>query len=157
MREVSAEYMQSMFARETDLVTAVLLTIDHSLLSSPIRVTSDSVDTISNGNTFIPYPFKLVIPNDEDDTQAVAKLTIDNVGRGLIATLRSAVGEPPTILIEIVKSSDWDEVEVSIPGFVLGNVTFDIFSIQGDLLFDTRQNEPCPAGRFTPGFFPNVN
>jgi hypothetical protein len=157
MRAVSAEYMQSLFARETSLVTAVLLTIDHSSLAQPIRVTSDAVDTVSNGNTFIVYPFKLVIPTDEEDAQPTAQLTIDNVGRGVIAALRSATGEPPTVLIEIVKSTDWDTVEVSIPGFLLANVKFDVFTITGDLVYDAKLNEPCPTGRFTTGFFPNVS
>ena len=156
MREVSPEFMQSMFARETDIVTVALLTIDHASLAEPIRVSSDAVDTTSRGNLFIAYPFELTLPDDEEDSQARASITIDNVGRGVIAALRSATGAPPTLLIEIVKSTDWDEVEASISGFVLSNVRYDIFTIQGDLMFDNRLNESCPTGRFTPGFFPNV-
>lgn len=156
MRTVTPEYMQSLFARETTVATIVLLTIDHPSLDAPIRVSSDAVDTVSRLETFIAYPFALKLPDDEEDTQARASLSIDNVGRGIIAALRGATGAPPTVLIEIVKSTNWDEVEATITGFVLGNAKYDVLTISGELIFDTRLNEACPAGSFTPGFFPNA-
>lgn len=157
MREVSPEYMQSMFERETTIATVVLLTFEHEDFEETIRVTSDSVDTISRGETFIAYPFQLKLPSDEEDSEAKASITIDNVGRGLIAALRSISRTPPTMLIEIVKSTDWDTVEASVPGFILGNIKYDAMTITADLMFDSRFNETLPAGRFTPGFFPNVH
>lgn len=156
MRSVSPEFMQTVLARETSVVVACLLTIDHPDLSTPIRLTNDSIDTTSRGETFLAYPFKITLPDDSDDTQSRAKIIIDNVGRALVNIFRSGVGARPQVTIELVKSTDWDVVEIAITGYIITEVSISDV-IECTLNFDSRINEFCPAGRFTPGFFPGVH
>lgn len=157
MRELSAELMQALFARETTVVTILLLTVDHELLDEPFRVTSDAVSTVSRGNTFTPFPFKLTWPEDNADADVKAQLTIDNVSRALISMLRQATQSPPSTLLEVVKSTALDTVEIELSGFEIKSTKFDVQTVTMDLVFDSRIKEQFPAGRFTPGYFPNVH
>lgn len=49
MATYSAQMVADMMARETGEAILVLVTISHALLPTPIRVTSDAVDTVSRG------------------------------------------------------------------------------------------------------------
>ena len=44
----------------------VLVTIDHEDLPAPFRLTSDGVDTISQGYIFSALPFEVVLPDDAE-------------------------------------------------------------------------------------------
>ena len=51
-------------AQECATAWLVLITLTHSELDQPVRVTSDGVETMSNGNVFAPMPFEVVLPDD---------------------------------------------------------------------------------------------
>ena len=78
---LSAGGLGELAAQETGTAWLVLLTITHPGLPTPIRVTSDGVVTVHNGNTFDPFPFEVTLPDDVEGRAPQAHLRIDNTSQ----------------------------------------------------------------------------
>lgn len=154
-RSVSLTLRQAANAPETGEVFLVLLTIDHPDLPVPLRVSSDGVDTLSRGETFVACPFGLTLPDDGDERPPKARLTIDNVDRAIVKAVRG-ITTAPRVLIEVVLASDPDLVEASFPDFELQEARFDALTVEGELGLESFFREPYPAQRFTPAGFPGL-
>lgn len=154
-RSVSSLTQQAIHAAETDEAFFVLLTLDHESLAAPIRVTSDAVDTVSNGETYIAYPFSLSLPDDDDSRAPRARLVIDNIDRQIVLAVRS-LESAPVVTIHIVRAGDPDTVEASFTDFKLINVTYDAEVVEGELSVEDFTTEPFPAHVFSPSLFPGL-
>ncbi len=151
-RDITLASLQSLYRQETDDVFLILLTIDHGSLSAPIRVTSDSVDTVSRGESFVAFPFDLSLPEDSETLSATAKLQIDNIDRQIIAAMRQMT-TMPTVLLEIIRAAAPDIVEASFPDFRLSQIQYDALTISGELTIEDFTAEPYPSGVFGPANF----
>lgn len=154
-RSVSTAFKQAIFGQETDEVFIILLDVEHDDLVETIRVSSDGVDTVHNGNTYAAYPFQLTLPSDPEEGFCSAKLTIDNVHRDIIAAVRQ-ISSAPTITMTIVLASDPNTVEAQFSNFRLLNVQYDVLTITGDLSLTPLTAEPYPCGSFLPSNFPGL-
>ena len=154
-RSPSLTTRQALNAAETGEAFLVLLTLSHPDLGEPLRVTSDAVDTVSRGMTFMAFPFSLSLPSDEDSRAPEARLSIDNIDRQIVKTLRN-LGSAPYVLIEIIRAADPDTVEAQFQDFRLTAVTYDSHVVEGNLTVEDFTSEPFPAGIFSPGFFPGL-
>lgn len=140
------------FAPETEEVFLVLLDIDYG--TPPIiRVVNNLTDITSNGNVYTAFPFDIVLPDDTDDKDYVARLTIDNVSREITQSLRQ-ISEPPTITISVIRAADPDTIELALPNFTMRNVSWDELSITADLSVESLISEPYPHILFEPVRFP---
>jgi len=154
-RSITSVTRQALYAQETGEAFLILLTISHQNLAAPIRVTNDAVATISRGNTFVPYPFEMVLPDDQDNRSPRAKLAIDNIDRQIVSAVRS-LPSAPGILIEVVRAAAPDMVEAQFVDFKLTNVSYDAYKVEGDLTIEDFTAEPFPAASFSPSFFPGM-
>jgi hypothetical protein len=154
-RNVSDPFRQAVFAQETGEAILVLMEIDHPDLAEPIRVTHNDIDVVSNGSTYIAFPFQIELPTDSDNKAPTARLTIDNVDRRITETVRQ-IQSPPTVDMRVVRGSDPDTIETEFPQFQLRNITYDAQTISGELNVEQFAAEPYPAGRFTPAEFPGL-
>ena len=152
---LSTTAIRAAFAQETGEVFLVLLTISHASLPVPIRVTSDGVNTVSRGNSFVPFPFELELPEEDAQREPRARLRICNVDRQIVTTIRS-LSTPPTVLMEVVLASAPDSVEVSFPDFELRDASYDVLLVEGDLTQESFLDEPYPGDAFTPATFPGI-
>jgi len=148
-------FTSEVLKRESDQAIIVLLTISHPDMPIPIRVSSDGVDTLSRGNTFIHFPFDIVFPNQTQENRPRGRLQIDNVDQTVITAIRS-LNSPLTVDIEIVTSNDPDTVEVLFPQFTLENIDYDALTISAELGVENLFSEPYPAGSFDPARFPGI-
>lgn len=154
-RVISSLSRQSLYAGETGDAFLVLLTLSHASLAEPIRVTSDAVDTLSRGDSFIAFPFEISLPDDEDRRPPRARLVIDNIDRRIVQAVRS-LSSAPSVLIEIVRAADPDTVEARFVDFKLANVTYDSSVVEGDLTVEDFTAEPFPSASFSPSLFPGL-
>jgi len=152
---LSAEMIRAMAAQETGDAIILLLKLNHTDLSTPILVTSDTVDTIHLADTYQPFPFRITLPTNTADAPPEMRLEIDNVDRTIIETLRTISG-PPTVDLKIIRASAPDVVEAQFLGFILRDVTADVMQVSGRLARKDYGSEPFPAGRFTPAMFPGL-
>jgi len=155
MVTLSSQMIQDMASQETGEAVLVLLTIEHADLVTPIRVTSDGVQTISNGNTFEPCPFRIVLPAEVENEPFEMQLEIDNVDRRVIDTLRT-LKSSPTVRVQVVRASTPDTIEYEAFGFELKGADADMYTVRGRLVRQDLISEPYPAGRFTPYLFPGL-
>jgi hypothetical protein len=151
---ISADATEQVFKQEGGGFL-VLLTISHATLVDPIRVVNNTVDVVSNGDTYTAFPFKVKLPNDRADDAPAATLQIDNVSRELQVLVRS-ITTPPTVQIDVVRMDDFDTIEMSLPPFKLRNVEWDITTMFGDLKIDNIASEPFPQRSFTPSEYPAI-
>lgn len=162
-RTVSSNARAGFYAQNTDEVYTTLVTIDHADLTEPIRVTQDPMEelstgvkgVISRGNEFVALPFDFIMPNQDGNKSPRARLKIDNISREIVAGAR-AISSPATVTVEIVMSSSPDTVEAVLDGFKLRDITYDSFTVEGDLTIELFEDEPFPAGRMTPSRFPGA-
>lgn len=154
-RTVSSLTQQALYAAETGEAFLILLTLNHADLSVPIRVTSDAVTTESRGNSFVPFPFDLVLPDDQENRSPRARLMIDNIDRQVVSAVR-ALSSAPTALIEIVRAAAPDIVEAQFVDFRLTNVSYDVHRVEGNLTIEDFTAEPFPAATFSPSLFPGL-
>lgn len=154
-RTLSLAMLVDAFAQETDEAIIPLITIEHDEWEETVRVAMNATDITSRGYTFLAYPFDLVVPDDTSDRPPQAQLTIDNIDRRITESLESSI-VPPTITIEIIRSSDPDTVEVSWSNMTLREVKYDKLVISGTLTYEDMERESYPAGSFTPAYFPGL-
>lgn len=146
----------SAFAAETDEAVIPLLTISHSSLGEPLRFARNGVDVTSRGNIYLAYPFDIDLPPQDSEKPPRSRLTIDNVDRQIVETIRQIVG-PPTVTLEVVLASDPDVVESGPYPFILRNVDYDIGSVSGELTFVEVLTRRFPKGTFSPASHPGLS
>ena len=145
----------AMFAQETGEVYLTLIKISHPSLSVPLRVTSDAVNTVSNGNTFISIPFNITLPSDEEGSPPKSQISIDNVSKEVVDALRS-INNPATLDISIVRAADPDVEEATFFGFQLFNVQGDALQLSAELQIEDITTQQFPSDIFSPARFPGL-
>lgn len=154
---LSTAALATTFRGSTDACPLILLTITVPGLADPIRVTSDSVDTVSRGDTYLACPFRLVLPEIGDNGPPRARLQIDNVGQQLTDALRSLQpGQTPVIACEVVWAEDPDEVEYAPFTLDLLEIRMDALVVEGTLGKPDPKRNPVPYKRFTPGAYRGI-
>jgi Domain of unknown function (DUF1833) len=143
---LSVDGVTELSAQETGTAWLVLITVDHPDLDQPIRVTSDGVETISQGNVFAPFPFEVTLPDDVEG-RAQALLKIDNTSLEVIALLRG-LASPPVLTLQIVRSADPDVIEGEWVGIEWRSSQYDVGAITGTLTVDDLATEEFPCVTF---------
>jgi len=119
------------------------------------RVCRNNEDITSRGEVYTAYPFDLVEPIDDGETLPSARLTIDNIDRLLVASVRS-VSDPLKVDIELIMSTEPDSVQMSYPGLLLKRVRWDQKSLSGDLEYEPILGLAFPSESFYPQEYPGL-
>lgn len=163
-RNVSNTFKRAVFSQQTREVFVVLITLSNENLTDDIRVASDPYEllpiagkrgVVSRGDEYIYLPFTLSLPADDDTGVARAQISIDNVSREIISSVRSTSGKIGC-KIEVVLASDPDTVEVVMDDFLLDTVSYDALTVQGTISVEFFDLEPFSRSRFTPAEFPGM-
>jgi hypothetical protein len=154
-RTVSTAFKQAVNAQESGEAELVLLTITHAAISPPIRVVNNTVDIVSNGNTFVAFPFDITLPEDSDAALPGMRLKISNIDRRIIEALRT-ITSPATVTLDVILGSAPNTLEATFAGFTLRNVEGDVFWVEGQLLLEDLLNEPFLAFAYDPNLAPGL-
>jgi hypothetical protein len=149
----SAAAVRALLGLEPDDVVLVLLTISHPEIET-IRVTNNNEDVLSNGNTFLAFPFDITLPPDSEDPGA-AQLTIANVDRKIIGALED-ITDPPDCEAQIVLASTPNIIEFEWVKLVLRSADADdmtVTAVVGQPVIDAT---PYPPVRVTQRDFPGL-
>ncbi len=155
-RTLSAATIEALNSADTSEIFLILLTIETADPATPIRAVNNTVDVVSNGNTFTAFPFRLSLPTDSEEIGiSAAKLSIDNIDRQIVTGIRFMTFDPE-ITMEVVRAADPDTIEASFGGYRLKNVTYDHLTVSGDLTIESFLLEPFPSGVMGPGNFKGI-
>jgi hypothetical protein len=152
---LSELFRRALAAQETSEGALILLSVDHPSFDAPFRVVRNEVAVTSRGDVFHPYPVDVLLPDDIDDAAPSAPITLDNVSRDLIGVLRG-LDSSPTFLIEIVKISDPDYVELSFGTFTALSADYDAMTISSTISSAIDPGEPACDFIFDVSTFPSL-
>lgn len=162
MRNLSQETLNAIFAQQTDKAFYILLTIipDERERRENLYVynaneteNGEPRKIMHKGNEFIAYPFEINLPPEGSEVSGTIKLTIANVDRIIVETIRS-IRYPMKARLEVVMSSDLETTEAGPWEMKLTNVTGDALTIEGDLIVDRFMDEPFPKNKMDASIFP---
>ena len=141
------------FSRIKGGVGATLLKISHSTLEQPIYLTDNNRPIDYEGNLYRPYFFKFDAPEENEDTDGSAVLTISSVDQGMIDLIRSiSQDDPPVVSLVAVWIENWQDEPVfsKLDGydFIMTGVGWNAATMSISLGFDTLLNYDIPFEKF---------
>lgn len=136
----------------------VLVEIYHAQLAGDhtVRVCNDTNDFVHNGHTYAGIPFRLTWPDDQDQQAPRAKLSIDNVGKELMAWIdisQGGRGAQVTLKQVLPSSPNLVELEVTL---ALLSVNVSTFEVSAELGFDNIFGAPLVRMFYRPDSHPGV-
>lgn len=156
-----------MFSPDADATLITLLTFTGAGITEPIRIAdnytgriSETDDDImygvsSRGNDFMFLPLEISLPTEEVTGNPRCSITIHDVTRFLMPSIRS-INTAPNVLVELVLSSTPDTLEASFLGFKMVSVNYNANTITAELAIESMATEPFPQHSFTPAYFPGL-
>jgi Domain of unknown function (DUF1833) len=155
VRSLTAATREAFYAAQTGEVFLFLLKLSHEDMV-PMYFVNNTVDVVSNGETYMAFPFDVTPPDDREDTITRIQLVIDNVDRRIVTAVRS-IDTPATFTLSIIRAA---EPNVLIAGpfeCKLRNVTYGALTVSGDLApWENVMDEPFPQHAYTPATAPGL-
>jgi hypothetical protein len=148
-------FKRALAAQETSEGAFILLELNHPSFDAPVRLVRNEVAVTSRGNLFNPFPIDVLLPDDLDESAPSAPITMDNISRELIGVIRG-LDSSPTFLIEIVRMSDPDTVELSFGTFTAQEINYDAMTITTTVNSALDPGEPACDWLFSPSSFPSL-
>lgn len=106
-RTISASLARALNRQETEEVLIVFLKIEHESLDPPIRICTDTVDYIWQGETYIGFPFDVTILSDTDQPPR-ARLSVQNVDRRIGKAIRGLTS-PARLRLDVIAAQWFNE------------------------------------------------
>ena len=147
-RNLSVSFIQTINDLEAGVACFFLVTFEHDSFASPIRIVNNNADIISRGDTFTAFAFDLTLSVDDGKTLPSLVITMDNISRDLIREIWE-LPSPPSMLLEIILSSDPDFVEIAFPDMLATGITYDTSTIRTTVTVANILNKKYPAERIT--------
>lgn len=163
-RTVSNTFRQESYKQSTKACFILLMTLSHADWVEDVRVASDPFELlpsagvrgiVSNGLEYLFLPFSLNLPTQDDTGISKCEISIDNVDRRIIESVREATSKV-SVAMQVILSSDPDNIEISYSDFKLERVSYDAFIVSGEISVEYFDLEPFPKSRYVPSDFPGI-
>ena len=158
---LSDNAINAMTAPETSEVLLNLLTIKYD--DEPIlRVVDDKQQISSNGNTFIPCGFTVLLPDQTSDGNKTCRLQVDNADISIYRAIKSAaidsINQKKKITCEVavIMASEPDNYIEGPLTFVLRNINANVQSITGELYDLYMHDRKFSTLTYNPEDFPGM-
>ena len=152
-RTLSTAIKTELYKQQTGESFLFLLEIDHDDLDTPLRFVNNTENVTSNSDVYTAFPFEVSLPSDREDQLPSVTLTIDNIDRTIVETVRELTG-PPTVDVSVIMASDPDTVEAGPYSFTIKDANYTAEVVTFTLTFEDILNEAFPGDSFTPNYFP---
>lgn len=153
-RQLSNKLLAEIYGQESSDPFLMLVTLSHLSFSS-IYLVNNTVDIISNGNTFLAFPMKITLPQDNENASKDIRIEFDNVSRFLVDEIR-AVTDPIDASIQMVLASDPDIVEVEIADLKISDISYNKSKISARLFLDDFLNTGLTSEKYEPSLYPGL-
>ena len=156
-RSLSTAAKNAIFAQETSSAFLLTLTIDHDDLDDPLRFVNDNQDITFDGDVYTAYPFLIDLPADTGEEISRVTLTIDNVDRQIVETIRELTTAPSVDLEVLHQPYGGSATKEAGPfSFTLKDSVYDVLVVTGTLSYEDILDEPFPGDTFSPPDFPGL-
>lgn len=170
-RDFPVGFRQAIESPASGVVGILFIDIEHPELTEPIRLVSDSVNYIFEGNKYLGgMPFSTTHMPDQDDYPR-ATITVQNIDRRISEVILH-ITAPPIIKMRLISSDDFEDtvneaqdakLPIGTPTVIynaarlrLRSVTGDSLQIQGELSIQDPTVVPYPSIRATPDLLPGL-
>ena len=151
----------AMTAPETDEVLLNLLEIKYDG-QTILRVVDNTEEIISNGNTFVPCAFNVLLPDQSSDGNKSCRLQIDNTDISIYRAIKSAViqsrnekKEITCTAVVIMASEPNNYIEGPL-NFILRNINADVNAITGEMYDSYMHDRKFTNLTYNPNDFPGL-
>lgn len=121
----------------------------------PLYLVNNNQEFISQGITYLPYPFQIILPEDTGDKLPMVTLSISNIDGSIIDAIRG-FSQAPEISVKLVSSAYPDLVEKELNYLKLRNVSYDALNVTGQLETVNVLSRRFPEGTYDPVHFPAI-
>lgn len=173
MRRLSLNARLALEEESSAEIEVVLISIEHPELTSPIRLSTDNTERITDdplvygtrsswrgaNPALEPYLWIIasaVLPGDADDAPAQATLILENLDTDMVGVVRSFT-DLATVSIAVVLASNPDIIEAEWTGLQITAADITSGEISLSLSRDEIELEPFPAGRLSKQRFPGLH
>jgi len=163
---ITLNFRAQLQLQESDECAIALMQLRHPDTTEIVRLSGDPTTilvpdpeivwgTVSRGMTFYYHPLSLRLPNDMADRPPRMALVVENVTGDIVAFCASMI-QRGTIDLDIVTASAPNTVQIPFPLLDLRGFTRNSDVVTFDIGLDAAEDEPIPAGLFTPAGFPGA-
>ena len=152
---LSPAALAAALAQETEQVFLVCCRVSHGALTDDIRAVHDNRPLTHQGREYLAYPFSVTLPEDTSESLPAVRLTISNVDRVIVESLRGARGAAQVELF-VVLASQPDVIEKGPYRLKLREAKWTSLTVEGTCRGDDLLDQAYPGYRFTPGLFPGL-
>lgn len=173
MRRLSLNARLAQDAEGSAEIEVALILIEHPELSSPIRLSTDNTERLSDdplmygtrsgwrGANPVTEPYlwviaSAVLPGDSEDAPASAKIALENLDAEMVELVRSFT-DPATVSLAVVLADSPSVVEAEWSGLRLVSADITAGEIILSISRDEVELEPFPPGRMTRLNFPGLH
>lgn len=173
MRRLSLNARLAQDADASEEIEVALFYIEHPDLEAPIRLSTDNTERLSDdpllygtrsnwkGSNPMTEPFlwivaSAVLPGDEEDAPASARVALENLDTQMVELLRSFT-DPAEVSIAVCLASSPDIIEAEWEGLLMTSAEVTAGEIVLTLSRDEVELEPFPPGRMTRLNIPGVH
>lgn len=146
---INTNLKNEMYKQESNDPLLLLVKLEHVDFDAPIYLVDNTEDIVSRGNTYLAFPMRIILPENDGESVRETSITFDNVSRELIKEMRK-ITTAITMTIETVLASDPDYVQISYADMKLKTITYNDKTITGKILFDSFLNVTLPSETYTP-------
>lgn len=152
---LSPELLAQLLAQESSDPFLTLVTLSHSSFPDDIRLVNNTVDIVSNGETFTAFPMRIMLPTDDGETDRQVSLELDNISLELITEIRSVTNEIG-VKLHMILASIPNDIQYSLEELKISQVTYDKNKISCKLIMDNFLTVGLTSERYTPTNFPGL-
>lgn len=128
----------------------LLLEINHPELPSPVRVVNDTQNITSNGNLYLGFAFRFVLPSDYENQLPKARIAIDNVGKDLMQWIETSDGGAgSTVQLSTIMRSRPNQIEWTIT-MSMFNIQANAREVSAELGFENLFTKPAISIQYRP-------
>lgn len=147
-------FIAQVYKQESDDPFLSLLTLTHPSFGN-LYFVNNTESVISNGITFEPFPFELVLPADDGEAIKDIKLSLDNASLELIDELRS-ITDYIWVNLKLVLASNPDLVELELGELKINYIEYDASTITANLVMDNFLGTDLSSEKYTPSLYPGL-
>ena len=157
MRTLSSGVKAALFSPDgLSEIYITLVEISHTQIASTIRLSDDTIDTISNGSTYKTYWLEL---DDADQLLSgvpTGSLRIDNIDLTILAALSYVTTSRATVTIKRVLASAPNTLIIPSVAYSLTGYRSTDDTLTLNLSLAIPGDEPFPGYSFNPSHFPGL-
>lgn len=153
--QLSNELLAQIYGQQSEDPFLMLLTLTHNDFAGPIRLVNNTVDIVSNGNTYQAFPLKITLPTDDGESSREVSLELDNTTLELMDELRS-ITTSIDVRLDMILASDPNTIQLSLQELKMKNISYNSSTIRANLLVDNFLNVEMTSEKYTPSNFPGL-